>query len=89
MIRPIKNRVLLKPIANPTVSDGGIHIPAAAQDNMQSQFTVMAIGPDKDIEVLPGQRVLCNTYAGSEVQQQGFKMRLVEHSSILAILSVT
>lgn len=89
MMRPIKNRVLLKPIANPTVSDGGIHIPAAAMDNLQSQFTVMAIGPDPSIEVLPGQRVLCNTYAGSEILVNDKPHRLVEHSSILAILSVT
>lgn len=88
MIRPIKNRVLLKPIPNPTISDGGIHIPFGATDNLQSQFVVLARGPKAE-EVLPGQRVLCNTYAGTEIMVDDKPHRLVEQSSILAILSVT
>ncbi len=85
-VRPLKNRVLLLPLIAPDKTGGGIVIPEAARDNLQSEFIVKAVGKDAK-HVAIGQRVLCNTYAGTEVHVNGIKHRLVEEDpSILAIL---
>lgn len=86
MIRPIGHRVLLQPCRKPEKSDGGIVIPRCADDNMQSQFIVRSVAESVK-DVLPGQRVYCNTYAGTPVEVNGRLHRIVDRDSILAILS--
>lgn len=88
MIRPTKNKVLLRKLPESNLSPGGLFIPQQAQENMQSQFTVVAVGPEFT-EVKPGETVLSNTFSGTELLLGGAKYRMVEGSSILAILDTS
>lgn len=76
------NRVLLKPLAAKTVSDGGIHYAMAFRDD-QSQFEVLAVGPKVPDEVKPGCRVLAFLYRDHTALPDG--SRIVDAKELLAV----
>ncbi len=84
-IRPLKDRVLLRVPTPNARSEGGIWIDCAAMGELQDVFTVLSVGPQQS-EVKRGDRVLCNSYAGTKVTVDDKPARLVDGSSILAIL---
>ena len=93
---PRSGYALVEPIPEP---EGLIHIPDVARSDLQSQFKVVAMGKGKiarlkngkllrlNPEFQKGDRVVANRYAGREVEVDSKAMRLIEHSSVLAIVS--
>lgn len=84
-IKPIGARVLVKPIEVEEKTAGGIYIPDSAKEKT-SQGTVVEIGDDKDIKVEQGDKVIYESYAGTEVTLKGGKHLIIDNKDIIAIV---
>ncbi|MCS7063745.1 MAG: co-chaperone GroES [Methylacidiphilales bacterium] len=92
-IKPIGDRILVKPDAEQEVRKNGIIIPDTAKEKPQ-EATVIALGSGKlddngkrlPFEVKEGDRVLISKYGGTEVKIDGEIYQLLREDDILAIL---
>ncbi|PPR25560.1 MAG: 10 kDa chaperonin 5 [Alphaproteobacteria bacterium MarineAlpha10_Bin3] len=92
-IRPLQDRVLVKPLDSEEKTAGGIIIPDTAQEKPQ-EGKIIATGPGKKTEdgtVVPldvkkGDRVLFGKWSGTEVQIDGEDMMIMNESDIMGII---
>ena len=87
-MRPINDRVLVKPADAEETTKGGIIIPDTAKEKPQSG-TVVAVGPGKDdinMSVKIDDTVLYGKYAGQEVSYNGEDFLIMKQDDILLIL---
>lgn len=92
MLRPLADRVVLKPIQAEEKTKGGIVLPDTAKDKPQ-EGEVIAVGPGRVLdngtklapEVKVGDRVIYSKYSGSEVKIEGEEYLIVRESDILAV----
>ncbi|MBN1155459.1 co-chaperone GroES [candidate division KSB1 bacterium] len=92
-IRPLADRVVIKPVDLEEKVQGGIIIPDTAKEKPQ-QGKIVAVGPGKvsetgekiKMEVKVGDLVLYGKYAGTEVTVNDEEYLIVRESDILAIL---
>lgn len=81
-IKPIFDRVLLKPVLKEKTS--GLILP---ESETQSQLMeVIALGNNKDFQVHIGDKVLINTFAGSTWTFEKETFVLIKEVDILAIV---
>ena len=93
-IRPLHDRLLVKPLEAEEKSKGGIIIPDTAKEKPQ-EGKVVAAGPGKanesgktvDMEVQKGDRILYSKYSGTEVNLEGEEHLIVREEDILAIVA--
>ena len=92
-LKPLGERLIVKPIEQEDVTSGGIVLPETAKEKPQ-KGDVMAVGPgarDDDgkrisMEVSVGNVVLFAKYSGTEVKLDDDKMLILKESDILAIV---
>ena len=92
-IRPIGDRVVVKPAAKEEVTKSGIVIPDTAKEKPQ-EGVVVAVGSGKllengkrvELEIKEGDRVLYAKYGGTEFKLDGEEYLVLRESDILAIL---
>ncbi|NLN94553.1 MAG: co-chaperone GroES [Bacteroidales bacterium] len=87
-IKPLADRVLVKPAPAEEKTAAGIIIPDTAKEKPQ-KGTVVAAGPgkkDEPITVKPGEIVLYGKYAGTEINIDGTDYLIMRESDILAII---
>ncbi|MFT5646254.1 MAG: chaperonin GroES [Aureispira sp.] len=87
-MRPINDRVLVKPAAAEETTKGGIIIPDTAKEKPQ-RGTVIAVGPGKEdhaMTVKVDDTVLYGKYAGQEVAHNGEDFLIMKEDDILLIL---
>ncbi len=87
-IKPLADRVLVKPAEAETKTAGGIIIPDSAKEKPQ-RGTVVAAGPgkkDEPVTVKAGDTVLYGKYSGTEIQVDGEDLLIMRESDIFAIL---
>ena len=92
-IKPLEDRVVVKPQAAEEVSKGGIILPDTAQEKPQ-QGEIMATGSGKasdsgaliKLTVKNGDTVLYGKYSGSEINIEGSEYMIMRESDILAVL---
>lgn len=87
-IKPLADRVLVKPAAAEEKTVGGIIIPDSAKEK-PLKGEVLAIGggtKDEAMVVKPGDNVLYGKYAGTEIELDGEKLLIMRQSDILAII---
>ena len=87
-IKPLADRVLVKPAPAETKTAGGIIIPDTAKEK-PLQGEVLAVGngtKDEEMILKPGDIVLYGKYAGNEVELDGVKYMIMRQSDVLAIL---
>ena len=88
MIRPLADRVVIKPKEAETKTAAGLYIPDTAKEKPQ-QGPVVAAGPgkkDEEMEVKVGDVVLYGKYSGTEVTVDDKKYLIMKQSDILAII---
>ncbi|MCD6310679.1 MAG: co-chaperone GroES [Candidatus Eremiobacteraeota bacterium] len=93
-LKPLGERVIVRPLPQEEVTKGGIIIPDTAKEKPM-QGEVMAVGSGKMMEdgkVLPlevkvGDKVLYGKYSGTEVKLEGEEYLIVKESEILAIIN--
>ena len=87
-MRPINDRVVVKPAPAEEKTKGGIIIPDTAKEKPQ-RGEVVAVGPGKDgnlITVQVGDTVLYGKYAGQELNFEGYDYLIMREEDILAII---
>ena len=92
-IKPLSDRVVVKPLEEAETKKGSIIIPDTAKERPM-QGEVMEVGPGKvedgkkiDMEVKKGDKVLYGKYSGTEVTVDDVEYLIMRESNILAIIS--
>jgi len=87
-MRPINDRVVIKPAAAEEKTVGGIIVPDTAKEKPQ-RGEVVAVGPGKDdnaMTVKVGDVVLYGKYAGQEIAHEGNDYLIMREDDVLLIL---
>ncbi len=87
-IKPLSDRVIVKPAQAEEKTAGGIIIPDTAKEKPQ-RGTVVAAGPgkkDEPVTVKVGDSVLYGKYSGTEITFEGSDYLIMRESDILAIV---
>jgi chaperonin GroES len=92
-VKPLSDRVLVKPLEEKEVKKGGIIIPDTAKEKPQ-EGEVVALGTGKldeagkkiDFTVKKGDRVLISKYGGTEIKFEGENYLIMREDDILGIL---
>ncbi|MEY3421870.1 MAG: hypothetical protein RIR48_2170 [Bacteroidota bacterium] len=87
-MKPINDRVVVKPAAADEKTTGGIIIPDTAKEKPQ-KGEVIAVGPGKDgnkMTVKKGDVVLYGKYAGQEINYNGEDYLIMREDDILVII---
>ena len=92
-IKPLADRVVVKPLEAEEKTKGGLLIPDTAKERPQ-QGEVVAIGPGRvsddgkkiPMEVKLGDKILYGKYSGTEVTYDAVEYLIMRESDIFAIL---
>ena len=92
-VKPIGDRVLVKPGKEEETKKGGIIIPDSAKEKPQ-EGKVIAVGTGKlddhgkkiPFEVKVGDRVLISKYGGTEIKIDGEEYQILREEDILGIV---
>jgi chaperonin GroES len=92
-VKPLADRILVKPLEAEQKTKGGIIIPDNAKEKPQ-KGEVIAVGPGKIadngqkivMELKKGDTVLYGKYSGTEVTVDGQELLIVRESDVLAII---
>ena len=93
-IRPLDDRVIIKPKDAETQTASGIFLPEGATEKPM-QGTIIATGPGKlkddgeraPLAVKKGDTVVYGKYAGTEVEHDGDTIVLMRESELLGIIT--
>lgn len=88
-IKPLADRVLVKPAAAEEKTVGGIIIPDTAKEK-PLQGSVLAVGAgtkDEEMVLKAGDTVLYGKYSGTEIELEGEKYLIMRQSDVLAVLA--
>jgi len=92
-IKPLGDRVIVRPDAAEETTSFGIIIPDTAKEKPQ-RGTVIAVGAGKvengvkvDMTVKAGDKVLYGKYAGTEITIDGEELMIMRESDILGVIS--
>jgi len=92
-VKPLSDRVLIKPSEASEEKKGGIIIPDTAKEKPQ-QGEVVEVGPGRvtddgkkvEVEVKKGDKVLYGKYSGTEVTIDDVEYLIMRESDIFAII---
>ena len=92
-IRPLEDRILVRPEDAQETTVSGIVIPDTAKEKPQ-EGTVLAIGPGKrsdtgdliPMDVKDGDRVVYSKYGGTEITVDGEDLLILSARDVLAVL---
>jgi chaperonin GroES len=87
-IKPLADRVLVKPAPAEERTIGGIIIPDSAKEK-PLKGEVIAVGngtKDEEMVLKPGDNVLYGKYSGTELDLDGTKYLIMRQSDVLAII---
>lgn len=92
-IRPLDDRLVVKPLEAETKTASGIFLPESAKEK-PTQGKVLAVGPGKlndegqriTLSVKKNDTVLYGKYSGSEIEVDGEKVVILRESELLGIV---
>lgn len=94
MIKPIRDRILIKPMPVETKTASGLYIPDTASDTAPEKGTVVSVGSGKvtndgatiALEVSEGNIVLYPKGSGIKTKSNGDELVIITEEQILAII---
>jgi chaperonin GroES len=92
-VRPLADRVVIRPLEAEEIKKGGIIIPDTAKEKPQ-QGEIIEVGTGRltdegkrvEVEVKKGDKVLYGKYSGTEVTLNGDEFLIMRESDILAVI---
>ena len=92
-IKPLEDRILVRPLEPQETKKGGIIIPDTAKERPE-EGKIVALGPGKvletgqrkTVEVKKGDRVLFAKYSGTEVTINNEKHLILREDDVLAVI---
>lgn len=92
MLRPLFDRIVIKPLKTESKTEGGIMLPAVAQEKSQLA-TVVSVGEGglvdgKEVKMVvkPNDKILYSKYAGTEVKFEGEELIVIRQTDVLAVI---
>lgn len=93
-VKPLNDRVLVKPLSVEQATKTGIIIPETVEKEKPEKGEVVATGPGKLLEngqrapmtVKAGDKVVFKKYSPDEIKVDGAELLILEESDILAVL---
>ena len=93
-VRPLEDRILIKPIERETKTSSGLFLPETAKERPM-QGTVVATGPGLLLEngvrapvnVKKGDTVVYGKYAGTEIEIKNTKHVIMRESELLGVMT--
>ena len=90
-IRPLDDRVVVRPIDAEETTAGGIVLPDSAKEKPQ-RGTVLAVGPGRlldsgqrgDLSVGVGDEVIYGKWGGNDIEVNGDEVKILREADILA-----
>jgi len=94
-LKPLGDRVVIKPTPREDITKSGIVLPDTAKEKPQ-EGTILAVGlgeiledgTRKKMDVKEGDRVLYSKYSGTEFRVDGDDLLIIASKDILAIVEV-
>ena len=92
-VKPLEDRVLIKPTEAETQTDSGIYLPESAKEK-PIQGKVVALGPGKLLDsgervkpsIKKGDIVVFGKYAGTEVEIKNVTHMIMRESELLGVI---
>lgn len=87
-LKPLADRVIIRPTAAEEVTSSGIIIPDSAKEK-PLKGTVLAVGTgtkDEEMVLKAGDVVLYGKYAGTEIDFDGEKVIVMRQNEVLAVI---
>jgi chaperonin GroES len=92
-IRPLEDRILVRPEESEETLPSGIVIPDTAKEKPQ-EGSVLAVGPGRrsdsgeliPMDVKDGDRVIYSKYGGTEIKYEGEDLLILSARDVLAIV---
>ncbi len=87
-VKPLADRVLIRPVAAEEKTIGGIIIPDTAKEK-PLKGEVIAVGEgtkDEQMVLKVGDRVLYGKYAGTELELDNEQLLIMRQSDVLAVI---
>jgi chaperonin GroES len=92
-VKPLEDRILVRPLEAEEKTAGGIVIPDTAKEKSQ-RGQVVAVGTGKllddgsraPVSLKKGDKVLFGKYAGTEIKIEGTQHQIMREHEILAVL---
>ncbi len=92
-VKPLEDRVLVKPIEPDKKTASGIYLPESAKEK-PIQGRVVAVGPGKMLDngervkpsVRKGDKVVFGKYAGTEIEIKSVKHMIMRESELLGLI---
>jgi chaperonin GroES len=93
-IKPLEDRIVVRPMAAEQVTASGLVIPDTAQEKPQ-EAEVVAVGPGRvdergnriPVDVAVGDKVIFSKYGGTELKYGGEDFLVLSARDVLAIIS--
>ncbi|MFA5384319.1 MAG: co-chaperone GroES [Eubacteriales bacterium] len=93
MIRPLGERVVIKPLPGEEVTKGGIVLPETAKEKPQ-EGEVVAVGPGRlldngtrvSVDLKVGDKILFSKYAGNEIKLDDVEYLIMRETDILGVI---
>jgi chaperonin GroES len=91
-IRPLADRIVIKPLDAEEKSSGGILLPDTAKEKPQ-RARILAVGEGRltddgkriPLTVKVGDEVLYGKYAGTEIKYRGEELKILRETEVLAL----
>jgi chaperonin GroES len=91
-VKPLADRVVVKPLEDAEQMRGGLYIPDTAKEKPQ-QGEIVAVGSGRvedgkkvDMELKVGDKVLYGKYSGTEVTIEDQQYLIIRESDVLAVV---
>ncbi|MCB9838846.1 MAG: co-chaperone GroES [Phycisphaeraceae bacterium] len=92
-VKPLEDRVLVKPVEAATMTASGIYLPESSKEK-PVQGKIVATGPGKRLgngqiarmSVKKGDTIVYGKYAGTEVEIKGVEHLILRESDILGVI---
>lgn len=93
-VKPLEDRVLVKPIEKENKTESGLYLPESSKER-PIQGEVVAVGPGRlldnggraKLSVKKGDRVVYGKYAGTEVEIKGDKHLILRETELLGVIA--
>jgi chaperonin GroES len=88
-IKPLGDRVVVKPLAQEETTKSGIVLPDTAEKERKAQGEIVAVGEGEKIQKLNlkvGDKVIYGKYAGDEVEIDKIEYKILKDEEVLAVM---
>ena len=88
-LKPLGDRVLVKPRPKEETTKSGIILPETASQESRQEGEIVAIGGGEKITKLNlsvGQKVVFSEYGGSSIKMDSEELKILNHDDLLAIV---